>query len=80
MKTKRFISTLLALLLVCSLPISAFADTVADNPAGTTVTEIATGDTMGTNSGTVTNNNGTVTNNGNTDTKNMAKVETNYGT
>ena len=63
MKTKRFVSILLALLLVCSLPVSAFADTVADNPAGTTVTEIATGDTMGTNSGTVTNNNGTVTNN-----------------
>ena len=27
MKTKRFVSTLLALLLVCSLPVSAFADT-----------------------------------------------------
>ena len=27
MKTKRFVSTLLALLLICSLPLSAFADT-----------------------------------------------------
>ena len=27
MKTKRFVSTLLALLLICSLPVSAFADT-----------------------------------------------------
>ena len=63
MKTKRFISTLLALLLVCSLPISAFADTVADNPAGTTVPEIPAGDMMYSNSGTVTNNDGTVTNN-----------------
>ena len=26
MKTKRFVSTLLALLLVCSLPVSAFAE------------------------------------------------------
>ena len=63
MKTKRFISTLLALLLVCSLPISAFADTVADNPAGKTVPEIPAGDMMYSNSGTVTNNDGTVTNN-----------------
>ncbi|MDY4634536.1 MAG: hypothetical protein SO441_03160 [Candidatus Limivicinus sp.] len=63
MKTKRFISTLLALLLICSLPVSAFAATVDDNPAGTTVTEIPAGDMMYSNSGTVTNNDGTVTNN-----------------
>ena len=83
MKTKRFISTLLALLLVCSLPVSAFAED--DNPPGTTVTEIATGDTMGTNSGTVTTNNGEVTtnygevttNNGTKDNHDKAIVETN---
>ena len=79
MKTKRFVSTLLALLLVCSLPVSAFADTVADNPAGTTVTEISTGDTMDTNSGTVTTNNGTVTTNNGTVDTNFGTVTTNNG-
>ena len=91
MKTKRFVSTLLALLLVCSLPVSAFA--MDNNPVGGQVS-VPASETMGTNSGTVTTNNGTVTNNngtvttnngevtnnGNTDTKYMAKVETNYGT
>ena len=87
MKTKRFVSTLLALLLVCSLPVSAFA--ADDNPPGTTVTEIATGDTMGTNSGTVTTNKGaiywnsstgTVTINYGTVTTNKGTVTTNNGT
>ena len=82
MKTKRFVSTLLALLLVCSLPVSAFADTVDDNLADTTVSEIATGDTMGTNSGTVITNNGTVTTNSSTGTVtiNYGTVTTNKGT
>ena len=80
MKTKRFISTLLALLLVCSLPISAFADTVADNPAGTTVPEIPAGDMMYSNSGTVTNNDGTVTYNHGILTNNNNFVRENYGT
>ena len=78
MKTKRFISTLLALLLICSLPVSAFA--MDNNPAGTTVTEIPTGDTMGTNSGTVTTNFGTVTTNNGTVTTNKGTVTTNNGT
>ena len=87
MKTKRFVSTLLALLLVCSLPVSAFA--ADDNPAGTTVPEISAGDTMGTNSGTVTNNKGAIywnngpgivtTNDGNV-TVNVGTVDTNNGT
>ena len=77
MKTKRFVSTLLALLLVCSLPVSAFADTVADNPAGTTVPEVSTGDTMGTNSGTVITNGGTVTTNNGTVEDNSGTVEAN---
>ena len=87
MKTKRFVSTLLALLLVCSLPLSAFA--ADDNPAGTTVPEISAGDTMGTNSGTVTNNKGAIywnngpgivtTNDGNV-TVNVGTVDTNNGT
>ena len=94
MKTKRFISTLLALLLICSLPVSAFA--MDNNPAGTTVTEIPAGDMMYSNSGTVTNNDGTVTinkgaiycnngpgivttNDGNV-TVNVGTVDTNNGT
>ena len=80
MKTKRFVSTLLALLLVCSLPVSAFADTVADNPAGTTVTEIPAGDMMYSNSGTVTNNDGTVAINDGILTNNNNFVRENYGT
>ena len=70
MKTKRFVSTLLALLLVCSLPVSAFA--MDNNPAGTTVTEIPAGDTMYYNSGTVTNNDGTVNYNHGTVTTNSS--------
>ena len=80
MKTKRFISTLLALLLVCSLPVSAFADTVADNPAGTTVPEIPAGDMMYSNSGTVTNNDGAVNYNHGILTNNNNFVRENYGT
>ncbi|MGN1028380.1 MAG: hypothetical protein ACI4P4_18470 [Faecousia sp.] len=81
MKTKRFVSTLLALLLVCSLPVSAFA--MDDNPVGGQVS-VPTGETMGTNYGTVTDNNGTVTENYGTVTDNGTEydktgtVETNY--
>ena len=78
MKTKRFISTLLALLLVCSLPVSAFA--VNDNPAGTTVSEIPAGDMMYSNSGTVTNNDGAVSYNHGILTNNNNFVRENYGT
>ena len=78
MKTKRFLSAVLALLLVCSLPVSAFA--VNDNPADGTVTEIPTGDTMNTNYGTVGTNNGVVSNNGTVDNHDNAKVDTNNGT
>ena len=77
MKTKRFVSTLLALLLVCSLPVSAFA--ADDNLPGTTVPEVSTGDTMGTNSGTVTTNNGTVDNNGRIVETNNGYISVNEG-
>ena len=80
MKTKRFVSTLLALLLICSLPVSAFADTVEDNPAGTTVPEIPAGDMMYSNSGTVTNNDGAVNYNHGILTNNNNFVRENYGT
>ena len=78
MKTKRFVSTLLALLLVCGLPVSAFA--ADDNPAGTTVTEIPAGDMMYSNSGTVTNNDGAVNYNHGILTNNNNFVRENYGT
>ena len=78
MKTKRFVSTLLALLLVCSLPVSAFA--MDNNPAGTTVTEIPAGDMMYSNSGTVTNNDGAVNYNHGILTNNNNFVRENYGT
>ena len=90
MKTKRFVSTLLALLLICSLPVSAFAERNID--AGDTRDEIE-GDwdinngTVGTNNGKVYENYGTVgtnngkvyENNGTVDTNNGTVVE-NYGT
>ena len=78
MKTKRFVSTLLALLLVCSLPVSAFA--ADDNPPGTTVPEIPAGDMMYSNSGTVTNNDGAVNYNHGILTNNNNFVRENYGT
>ena len=78
MKTKRFISTLLALLLICGLPVSAFA--MDNNPAGTTVTEIPAGDMMYSNSGTVTNNDGAVNYNHGILTNNNNFVRENYGT
>ena len=92
MKTKRFVSTLLALLLVCSLPVSAFAmgdidpeenggtidetDTVTNN-YGSVDTNLGT---VENNYKTVTDNYGTVTTNGNEATKYDAKVNNNYGT
>ena len=62
---KRIISLAIALLLVCGMPVSAFAETVGDNPVGTTVDTIDDDKIMETNNGTVETNNGTVyTNNG----------------
>lgn len=79
---KRFISTVLVLVLVCSLGVSAFADdtpNVDDNPAGRS-TSVSEGQVMDTNAGTVTDNSGTVeTNNGSVE-ENNGTVETNNGT
>ena len=72
MKTKRFVSTLLALLLVCSLPVSAFAVEIDDCQKGEDK-NIGPEDTMTNNNGTVTENYGILTNN-------YGKVETNEGT
>ena len=75
MKTKRFVSTLLALLLICGLPVSAFA--MENNPNGNTVDIISEDDTMTTNNGIVTENHGEVTTNNGIVTKNHALVTVN---
>ena len=78
MKTKRFVSTLLALLLICSLPVSAFADTKEntgpmENNNGYLDVNASTG--------TITNNNGHVIYNYGSITNNCesGKVYSNYG-
>ena len=76
MKTKRFLSAVLALLLVCSLPVSAFAD--RDIDAGETRDAIT--DDWDTNNGTVGTNNGTVVENyGTVDTNTITGTVTNVG-
>ena len=59
MKTKRFVSTLLALLLICSLPVSAFAVTIDYNQPGERI-DVNEGDWLEDNDGTVEENNGTI--------------------
>ena len=46
MKTKRFVSTLLALLLICGLPLSVFADTYDLAQGSVTVTATESGQTV----------------------------------
>ena len=85
MKTKRFVSTLLALLLVCSLPVSAFAGTTEntgpmENNNGYLDVNASTG-TITNNNGYVLLNYGSITNNcegGEVDNNNGA-VGTNDG-
>ena len=85
MKTKRFVSTLLALLLICSLPVSAFADTTENTgPMENNDSPL----NVNASTGTITNNNdyvllnyGSITNNcegGEVDNNNGA-VGTNDG-
>ena len=76
MKLKQIISLAIALLLICGLPLSAFA--MNDNPEGGTVS-VPAGETMGTNSGTVNTNNGDVGTNYGTIETNNGDVGTNYG-
>ena len=61
MKMKRLISFVIVLLLICGMPVSAFA--MDDNQAGNTVLIIHEEETMNTNYGAVTTNKGTVTTN-----------------
>ena len=74
---KRILSIVMALVLIASLGVVAFADTVDDNPVDTTVDEVKSGDTMNTNDGTVTKNNGTVNTNNGSITTNNGEVGTN---
>ena len=75
MKMKRLTSFVIVLLLVCGLPVSAFA--MDNNPNGNTVDIIHEDDTMTTNYGTVTENHGEVTTNNGIVTKNHALVTVN---
>ena len=78
MTMKRLLASVLALLLVVSLlPIGAMADTVDNNPAGKTVPEIASGDTMNKNMGTVTTNSGALNENKGTVTTNNGTLNSN---
>ena len=58
MKMKRLISFVIVLLLVCGMPVSAFA--MGNNEEGNTVPIIHEEETMNTNKGTVTTNYGTI--------------------
>ena len=77
MKMKRLISFVIALLLICGMPVSAFA--MDDNQAGNTVPIIHEEETMNTNYGTVTTNKGTVTTNYGTIEINDGDVSINNG-
>lgn len=80
MKMRRLLSGILALLLMVSLlPIGVMADTVDNNPKGTTAPEIASDETMNQNRGAVTTNNGTLNDNRGTVTTNDGTVKCNLG-
>ena len=77
MKMKRLISFVIVLLLICGMPVSAFA--MDDNQAGNTVLIIHEEETMNTNYGVVTTNKGTVTTNYGTIDINDGDVSINNG-
>ena len=76
MKTKRFVSTLLALLLICSLPLSAFAEEYVEK--GQTKEENPLNNCIQGNDGTVKVNNGLVVHNHGTVEENNFKVDYNF--
>ena len=77
MKMKRLISFVIVLLLVCGMPVSAFA--MGNNEEGNTVLIIHEEETMNTNYGVVTTNKGTVTTNNGTIEINDGDVSINNG-
>ena len=78
MKMKRLTSLAIALLLVCGMPVSAFA--MDNNQAGNTEPLVPADEIMDTNDGTVTTNDGTVTTNKGTVTTNNGTISTNNHT
>ena len=77
MKMKRLISFVIVLLLVCGMPVSAFA--MGNNEEGNTVPIIHEEETMNTNKGTVTTNYGTIEINDGDVSINNGDVGTNDG-
>ena len=77
MKMKRLISFVIVLLLICGMPVSAFA--MGNNEEGNTVLIIHEEETMNTNYGAVTTNKGTVTTNYGTIEINDGDVSINNG-
>ncbi len=63
-----------------AMPVQAWAAVIPDNPAGSTVNEIAEGDQMSNNWGTVNINNGTINNNIGTVNDNNGVIHDNFGT
>ena len=79
MKMKRIISLAIALLLVCGMPVSAFAEYISENPADTTIS-VSSDQTLDTNKGTVTTNDGIVMFNKGTVEDNNNDMANNHGT
>ena len=77
MKMKRLISFVIVLLLICGMPVSAFA--MGNNEEGNTVLIIHEEETMNTNKGTVTTNYGTIDINDGDVSINNGDVGTNDG-
>ena len=78
---KRVLTIVVALCLVISLfPAAALAAPVSDNPAGTTVDEIAQDGSMATNSGKVITNNGDINKNNGSVDNNNGSISENNGT
>ena len=63
-----------------AMPVQAWAAVIPDNPEGSTVDEIAVGDEMANNWGTVNINNGTINNNIGTVNDNNGVINDNFGT
>ena len=76
--SKRIITASISAVIILS-PVGAYADTLPNNPAGTTVFEIAEGDRMEYNYGTVVVNFGTIDNNIGEVDENAGTVNDNWG-
>ena len=78
---KRVLSIIIAICLtMCLMPITAFAETLLENPVGVTVPTLDEDDTIDVNYGTVTNANGNVNHNYGTIENNGGIISYNFGT